>query len=579
MPERATAEEWRVPGVVPLWDDNPSPLDLLGFDTVVAPVMAALQADDLDPITISVQAPWGGGKSTVLNLIEAAAEGRPWIVVRVNPWEFDDQLDVKGTLIAQVLLAVKAGSKKDVTAQVTGLIKRISWSRMGLALARGAVTMQWDPEAMLKAFNPESPEGPQSLAEFKSDYSALLGEVQDATRVVVLVDDLDRCLPQAVLATLETIKLFLAVPKMAFVIAADQEMVRDSIAAVLAETKRSEAFAKYYLEKIVQLPVQLPKVSKHESEAYVGLLLTAKNGKAGFSDLLKHCSDRRNKNMYPLLGGDMSALVCKPRDEDLRLAANIANGLDSTRRGNPREIKRFLNAFGVRKTIAVSRQVAVQDAALIKMMLLEQQHREEFDFLLRLPDADRRKTLDGWEKWGRRETDNQPDGISPAARDWAGLDPALADVAIDNYLALAATLLAATTTVGLDDVGRGQVRDLLNEESAVLREAAAKAVAARPLEEQRQIVAAVLEEARRAETATPHISALIELGIKSPDLVSEVAEVIGTRLRRSIDPANAVELGSSGIEAFVEVARTLVDDAAIDGSTREAAKQSLTEGV
>jgi hypothetical protein len=578
MPNGAAAEEGRIPAIVPLWDDNPSLLDLLGFDTVVTPVMAALQADDLDPITISVQAPWGGGKSTVLNLIEAASVGKPWIVVRVNPWEFDDQLDVKGTLIAQVLLKVKAGSKKDVTTQVAGLIKRISWSRVGLALARGALTMQWDPDAMLQAFNPDSPDGPQSLAEFKTDFAALLGEVKEATRVVVLVDDLDRCLPQAVLATLETIKLFLAVQKMAFVIAADQEMVRDSIAAVLAETKRSEAFAKYYLEKIVQLPVQLPKVSKQESEAYVGLLLTAKRGMAGYDALLKHCSDRRSRNMYPLLGGDMSDLICKPAEADLRLAANIANGLDSTRRGNPREIKRFLNAFGVRKTIADSRRVAVQDAALIKMMLLEQQHRDEFDYLLSRSDADRRKTLDEWEKWGRRETDEPPEGISPAARDWAGLDPALADVAIDSYLALAARLLAATTTVGLDDDGRGQVRDILNEESVVLRQSAAQAVAGRPLDDQRQIVAAILEEARRADDATPHVSALIELGSKSPDLVSEVAEVIGTRLRRSIDPANAVELASSEIPAFIDVAKSLVGDDAIGGDTREAARQSLGEG-
>jgi len=240
--------------------------------------------------------------------------------------------------------------------------------------------------------------------------------------------------------------------------------------------------------------------------------------------------------------------------------------------------KRFLNAFGVRKTIAESRQVVVQDAAMIKMMLLELQYREEFDYLLGQSDADRRKTLDEWEKWGRHEIEEQPKGILPATRDWAGLDPALADVAIDSYLALAARLLAATTTVGLDDVGRGQVRDLLNEESVVLRQSAAQAVAGRPLEDQRQIVAAILEEARRADEATVHVSALIELGSKSPDLVTEVAEVIGARLRRSIDPANAVELASSEIPAFVEVAKSLVGDEAIGGDTREAARQSLGEG-
>lgn len=52
-----------------LLDDNPSELDFLGFDAVVIPVMQAIQAPELDPVTIGIHAPWGGGKSTVLGLI------------------------------------------------------------------------------------------------------------------------------------------------------------------------------------------------------------------------------------------------------------------------------------------------------------------------------------------------------------------------------------------------------------------------------------------------------------------------------------------------------------------------------
>ncbi len=44
---------------VVLWDDNPATLDLLGFDAVAAPVLAAPRQPDLDPITIGFHAPWG----------------------------------------------------------------------------------------------------------------------------------------------------------------------------------------------------------------------------------------------------------------------------------------------------------------------------------------------------------------------------------------------------------------------------------------------------------------------------------------------------------------------------------------
>lgn len=34
-----------------LWNDNPSEVDLLGFDAVVAPIVDAIGTEDLDPIT------------------------------------------------------------------------------------------------------------------------------------------------------------------------------------------------------------------------------------------------------------------------------------------------------------------------------------------------------------------------------------------------------------------------------------------------------------------------------------------------------------------------------------------------
>ena len=39
--------------------------------------------------------------------------------------------------------------------------------------------------------------------------------------LVILIDDLDRCLPERIIETLEAIKLFVAVEKTAFVIGAD----------------------------------------------------------------------------------------------------------------------------------------------------------------------------------------------------------------------------------------------------------------------------------------------------------------------------------------------------------------------
>ncbi len=82
--------------------------------------------------------------------------------------------------------------------------------------------MQWDLKTLVEAFTPRLKEQPESMAGFRDAFGEMVSALPDVRRVVVLVDDLDRCLPDAVMATLEAIKLFLSVERMVFVIAADQ---------------------------------------------------------------------------------------------------------------------------------------------------------------------------------------------------------------------------------------------------------------------------------------------------------------------------------------------------------------------
>lgn len=63
---------------------------------------------------------------------------------------------------------------------------------------------------------------------FREDFEALLEEA-DIDRLVVLIDDLDRCLPPTIIQTLEAIKLFLSVGNVAFVIGADERLVQYAV--------------------------------------------------------------------------------------------------------------------------------------------------------------------------------------------------------------------------------------------------------------------------------------------------------------------------------------------------------------
>ena len=75
------------------------------------------------------------------------------------------------------------------------LLNRISWGRAAVASARGALTLLVDPQQIADVFRPKDHDGPESIASFNEAYKELLALIPGMQRVVVLVDDLARCLP------------------------------------------------------------------------------------------------------------------------------------------------------------------------------------------------------------------------------------------------------------------------------------------------------------------------------------------------------------------------------------------------
>ncbi len=220
---------------MPLRDDNPSEVDLLGFEDVVDVVAEIVTRPDLDPVTVGVNAPWGGGKTTVLQLLKGTLDKRPEIFcLLVSPWEYDNKTDPTTALIDEVLGGLEAELKKNETFgdQIKGALhslrRRVNFAK-ALKLAASAVLTTTLPgvSQLIDLFDDSKtsadvPPDP-TLQGFRQQFAEIM-ESEDLAplkRVVVLVDDLDRSLPDTVVETLEAIKLFLSVKKMAFVIAAD----------------------------------------------------------------------------------------------------------------------------------------------------------------------------------------------------------------------------------------------------------------------------------------------------------------------------------------------------------------------
>jgi hypothetical protein len=225
---------------------------------------------------------------------------------------------------------------------------------------------------------------------------------------------------------------------MAFVIAADSRLVELAIAQRFGTTQQGGRMAREYLEKIVQIPVSVPALGLGDTEAYLSLMLLDRHLDSGSDALRKladHCDERRRRAEPSVFYDVPSELVPDEAKSDLALAGMLAPVLYQKMDGNPRRLKRFLNAFWIRSGIAWRRGVAPEETALAKLMVLEQLEPDAFGQLLDwLGDG----TLA--EKLKAIEQGDGLQGAHTAFEWWAKLGPKLAEVDLGPYLRLAASL-------------------------------------------------------------------------------------------------------------------------------------------
>ena len=165
-----------------------------------------------------------------------------------------------------------------------------------------------EAEGFLKSLVKDLPEEDPSMLvrEFRENFKELIKESK-ISKLIIIIDDLDRCQPDRIIENLEAIKLFLNVENTAFIIGADPRIVRDAISHRFkvrdVEPGTGNRIVSDYLEKLIQVPYNLPKLSDSEVETYISLLickreLTAKT----FHTVLETFYAYRENDRYSVFG-------------------------------------------------------------------------------------------------------------------------------------------------------------------------------------------------------------------------------------------------------------------------------------
>lgn len=558
--------------------DNPADIDLLGLSPIAAAVKDIVCADNAEPVTVGIHGPWGSGKSSLLRQICADLTGDDKTVTfELNPWEFADDDDVKSTIITTVLSELALYVPPEKLPLLRKLARRVSWKRATSMLAKGALTLTGEPLSALSLFADVldtmsetddadgAPQPPANLTGFKAEFAEILQQIpQD--RVVILVDDLDRCLPTAVLSTLEAIKLFLAVPKMAFVIAADQQMVREAIAAGLGETRRSAIFARDYLDKIVQVPITVPQPTRDDAESYVALMLAHRTAgkELDLGELSRHTEQRRASGLLPYLAEASNDLIHPGHLAEAKL---IVAGLGTDDVVSPRRMKRFVNALAVRNHAAARSGIDLDPDVIAKLFMLEHRFLPQMNELAVLRNEERTDRLKAWEAWSRDAGEGQSPGQPEEdLRTFFAAEPYLSDRDIDRYFVLARKLLNADYAGGLGDQAVACLEGLLSTEPLKV-EQAGQALAELPVD---QATSVVEELITRLASSTEPDALLAALVVSAAHGVEEQRAIDAIRSRRAeLKPAAAAKLAYQDSPKLQELTAEFANDTEIPELTRK----------
>lgn len=306
-------------------DDSPAEDDLLGYtqySSTLADVLLSQYTST--PLTIGIFGAWGSGKTTLMRLTKKQIDdsgASHYFTIWFNAWKYNRESDLWRSLILLVLSKVRDIGKEmikkdksfedfeaDIDRIEDSLYRTVEWEEIGrwtidwfkavggtvqgaaeiaVSLVPGGTKLVElmkqttnsitgkEEIAIADAFRREVTayrrEQIRSLEQFEVAFRELLQKyiAPKNGKLIVFIDDLDRCLPNKAIEVLEAIKLFFDASGCIFVIGMDH----DAIVEAIHSRYRDKVKGRLYLEKIIQLSITLPPIEPVSMRHFVRSLV------------------------------------------------------------------------------------------------------------------------------------------------------------------------------------------------------------------------------------------------------------------------------------------------------------------
>ena len=533
-----------------MWSDTESKEDYLNFGEVSQIVTEILESEAMLPVSIGIFGNWGAGKSSLLNLIEQQIKPDEWIIIKFDAWLYQGFDDARAALLETIAshLIQAAKDEETILKKSKNLFARINGLRLlglmaeGAALAAGVPTfglisktfetakesldgVQNETESkqivevgknlvdsgknLIKPKEKQTP--PQQIDEFRKEYSEILQDL--GKKLVIVIDNLDRCLPANAIQTLEAIRLFLFLNRTAFIIAADEEMIRHSVAEHYKDLSYRHQID--YLDKLIQIPIRVPKAGVLEIRAYLYMLYAihqkVPTGKLASLRQFLETHLQQSWKSQSLNPEEVAKTIEEQHNQALlsdferanRVAPLLANSPNI--HGNPRIVKRILNTIKMRTKIANKRQRSLDEAIITKLVIFERCVDSDVvtKFYQSINEEDgNSELLKGLEKNNEQNLSmlSENKSIQTFIKEWVKLEPKLSDVNLRAAIYLSReTIPLNTYTAQLSQKAQDVLSILLVTKSRTGSQNTQNAIQRLTIDEQISVMEALIEQLRKLD--------------------------------------------------------------------------------
>lgn len=309
--------------------DQPTRDPKLGFESYASALIDAIEGGQPAQYTLGLYGPWGSGKSSLLGaLASGLRDNGKTVVIEFDAWRYQPGGELVASLLTLIARSLSGHAKlrefgEKIWRVVTAMVRATSLSVGEITGPKATIDGEVLVDALSQSRAPLN--FVDAIQEMRAAADAVSGE-----RIVVLIDDLDRCSPSNLVSVLETINNVMDLEGFVFVIALDYDVLVKAITVAYPHVSGHE-----FIEKMVQIPFRVPPLNT--ASAHV------------LRDLLPN----------------LNSLVSL---QDERFQSTLLEVIRRALRGNPRQAKRLVNSYLVLDRILVA-QRSNSDRTLLLIVL------------------------------------------------------------------------------------------------------------------------------------------------------------------------------------------------------------------